>query len=168
MKKIVKLIAGLVILASVFMLSGCGVLEETYNKWYKYNNQLNLPIHEGADVSSGSDTGILKNADLYLYYNKTDGLKICFVTTHEQEIQYGGSYSPLVVNADIVTGATKQFEPSAFGPGLWDALVVTGKIRPQNPPTIAVDISDAFQDGKFSPELILSQLILNWAQNNAY
>ncbi|MBR4790610.1 MAG: hypothetical protein IK024_06930 [Treponema sp.] len=167
MKKVFKLFAGLVVLASVFMLSGCGVLEETYNKWYKYNTQLNLPIAE-ADTEDSTKDGLLKNADLYLYYNKTDGLKICFVTTHKQEIQYGGSLSPITVNADIVTGGTKQFQPSQFGPGLWDALVVSGKIQPQNPPTIAVDISDAFANGKFKPELILSQLILNWAQNNAY
>ena len=71
MKKIFKLVVGLVVLASVFMLSGCGVLEETYNKWYKYNSQLSLPLAD-PDADDNEKDGMLKNADLYSNrWNKT-------------------------------------------------------------------------------------------------
>lgn len=144
MKKITKLIAGLVVLASVFMLSGCGLKNYAkYDTWYKYNKEggLNIPLCT-TDTDGAATTGTLSNAEFYLLYNKDNGLTIAIQTSKTENVSL---YSGLVeYEQQITVGATKQYTKEEFGPVSWTALIPLGNFTECSAPKIITSPSECF------------------------
>ena len=158
-----KKIAGVFVILSVIIVSmvatSCGIfdrakesLEETYNIWYKYNREVNVPLGE---TEAG---GTLSDAEVYVQYDADDGLTILICTTQAQEISYlGGAYS---VTADVTTGAEKKYSADEFRPAKWMALIASGNFEEEDPPTITVKLDDIL-----GGNLSLKRFLINLAAN---
>ena len=146
------------VLLGTMVVTGCGLrLEETYDTWYKYDREVDLPV-ANADTSDSSADGVLKNAQIYVRFNPDDGLEILVCTTKSQTISYlGGAYT---VDADITTGGSKIYPASEFGTKQWAALILLGSFEEKNPPQITVNL-DNMLDGQFNLKRVLAEFLLN-------
>ena len=142
MKKIINVLLALAVFAGAFMLSGCGIREYAkYDTWYKYKSANGIDIPVGATGTENSETAVgqmMENAELYVCYNETNGLKIAVQSTKEQKIEIAGGL--LETSVDVVTGGTKEYTKEEFGPGKWTTLiVVTGKFEESKAPKIVTN-----------------------------
>lgn len=168
MKKISNILIVLGILAATFVVTGCGVMDRTYNTWYKYEHtgDLSLPIANagkidpnGSDEASNMGNGMLENAELYVKFNDTDGLTVCVITKTQQTVScFGGAYE--IQGVDMVAGGQKTYSTKEFGPLKWEALIRLGSFTQEDPPAINVNISQALE-GKLNLKRILAEFILN-------
>ena len=174
MKKVFKLFAGLVVLASVFMLSGCGELDiykQTYNTWYKYDdaNGLNIPLiaKTAEDKDDNSATNYLNNAEVYVYFDgDTKVLRVVTQSAKEEQISlYGGLID---TTQYIIIGGENYFAKEKFGMPGWIALLGTNKFKPSNTPAFVSNPSQSIQIwGKEGTELkiqwqrVLKQYLVN-------
>ncbi len=162
MKKIINVLLALAVFAGAFMLSGCGegadeFISHTYNVWYKYNNEVDVPV-ANADSSDSSKDGVLKGSKVYVKYNPSNGLTVLVCTTKTQEISYlGGAYT---VQADVTTGGSKIYPPEEFGRGKWTSLMLLGKFVKEEPPAITVNLDD-IMGGQFNLKRILTEFLIN-------
>ena len=163
MKKINGILIVLSILLATLFMTSCDTAPEldpfasTYDHWYVYYKPVNAPI-ANKDTNDASKDGILKDAKIYVKYNKTTGLDLMVINTKEQEIGYfGGAYT---VKADVTTGATKNYPPEEFEPAKWKALMLLGKFTVEEPPKITVDISTLLE-GQFNMKRLLAEWLLS-------
>ena len=163
MKKLNGFLIVLSILLGTLFMASCDTAPEldpfasTYDQWYVYYKTVNAPI-ANKDAEDTSKDGILKDAKIYVKYNKTTGLDLMVVTTKAQEIGYfGGAYT---VKADITTGATKNYKPEEFEPTKWKALMLLGRFTVEEPPKITVDISQMLE-GQFNMKRLLAEWLLS-------
>ena len=140
MKRITRLFAVMAVIVSVFMMSGCAFdWSQTYNTWYKYNNAAGLSIPVVAKADSESDTtgiasGMMENAEFYVYFDPDDGLTVAIQSTQAQQIAIGGGL--LTTSVDVVTGGSKQYTKEQFGGVKWAALYTTGAFRESDTPKV--------------------------------
>ena len=143
MKKISKILAVMTVVASVFMICGCGLkdaISRTYDTWYKYNKEggLNIPVGDVGTGDSESAAGqMMENAELYVFFNPDDGLKIAIQSTKAQKIELAGGL--LETSVDVVTGATKDYTNEQFGSGRWSGLMLSGNFTKTEAPKIVTD-----------------------------
>ena len=168
MKKIGKLFAVLSIVASVMMMCGCGLKEfAKYNTWYKYKSEDGISIPIGATGTADSMDAteqLMENAELYVYYNKTNGLKLAVQSTKTQKIEIAGGL--LETSVDVVTGGTKEYPTSEFSSAKWTALILSGNFTECAAPKIVtnpeqcIDItnSDKFT---FQWKKVLKRILIN-------
>ena len=158
MKKITKIFMVCAVLLGTIAMTGCGLnLEETYDTWYKYDREVDLPV-ANADASDSDADGVLKNAQIFVRFNPNDGLEILVCTTKTQTISYlGGAYT---VDADVTTGGSKVYGPSEFGTGKWKLLMLLARFKEEEPPTITVNLDNVL-DGQFNLKRVLAEFILN-------
>lgn len=168
MKKISNILIVLGILAATFVVTGCGVMDRTYNTWYKYEHtgNLSLPIANagkidpnGGDDASNMGNGMLENAELYVKFNDTDGLTIRAITKTNQTVSFaGGAYE--IPGVEFVAGGEKTYSTKEFGPLKWEALIRLGSFVQEDPPAITLNISQALE-GQFNLKRIIAEFILN-------
>lgn len=142
MKKLMNVLLAVAVLAGAVMMSGCGLRDYAkYDTWYKYKSVDGISIPVGAAGTADSETAVgqmMENAELYVCYNETNGLKIAVQSTKEQKIEIAGGL--LETSVDVVTGGTKEYTKEEFGPGKWTTLiVVTGKFEECNAPKIVTN-----------------------------
>ena len=163
-----KIINGLMILAVLFatvLVTSCGVVDKTYNKWYKYENTISsLPIANAGEYEDPNDhqtkqgDGMLKDAQLYVMFNETDGLTICVVSETKQTVTFAnGAYT--VPNITVAVGAKKTYSTAEFGVLKWNALIRLGSFDEATPPEYN-DISSALQ-GQLNLKRIIAEFLLN-------
>ena len=167
MKKICKLIATLSVLTAAFFMTGCGVKDLVkYDTWYKYNKEggLNIPIGDAGTADSMEETGkLMENAELYVFYNKTDGLKLAIQSTKSQDIELAGGL--LKTSVDVVTGARKEYPTTEFGTGRWSALILSGNFSECSAPKIVahpeqcVDLTNS-EDFTFQWKKVLKRILI--------
>ncbi len=168
MKKISKFIATLSILAAIFLMVGCGVKDLVkYDTWYKYNKEggLDIPVGDAGTGDSETATGqLMQNAELYVFYNKTDGLKLAVQSTKSQNIELAGGL--LQTSVDVVTGGTKEYPVSEFGTGKWSALILSGNFSESKAPKIVTDPDHCInltnsEDFSFQWKKVLKRILIN-------
>lgn len=130
MKKLTKIFAGLIILATVAITTGCNLFEQakdaveaTYNTWYVYAGEtaINIPLGSDADDENGTSAKQLEDVEFYVYYDGDDGLKIAVQAETEQNVELlGGLVSQ---KATLYTGGTKQYSKSQFGAVKWAGMI---------------------------------------------
>ena len=169
MKKITKLVAVMAVLSSVLMMCGCGLkdaIDATHNKWYKYNNENGIDIPLGDDSSTSSaQTQTLQGAELYLYFDDSEGLVAIVQKETEAEVTVLGIPQTMTV----ITGAKKQYTKEQFGSVKWGTLVASGKISECNEPEMSAnpdkcyDVSEIFTQGvqwkKVLANILIKQLL---------
>ena len=156
-------------LATVFVATSCGSVNRTYDTWYKYEHSepLSLPVADKGNIDQNDSSslignGELKNAELYLRFNATDGLTIRVITKTQQTVSFaGGTYEIQGVN--FIAGGEKTYSTKEFGPVRWEALIRLGSFVPEEPPEFNLDISNALA-GKFNLKRIIAELLLSWLQ----
>lgn len=176
MKKLTKIFAGLIIIASAFIFSSCLFdWEETYETWYQYcGNSLEIPVVAKADAESdgsGIVSGAMEDAELYVWFSPDEGLKVAIQSTTEQEISIGGGL--LTTKTDIVTGGYKTYpNKTEFGTFRWKALYATGLIEESSTPEVVahpekcIILAGDSEDGNankfdFHWKKILKQILIN-------
>lgn len=178
MKKLTKLFAGLVIFASSLMLTSCLFdWEQTYETWYKYRgDSLSIPVVAKADAdaeadASGIASGMMEDAEFYVWFSPDDGLKIAVQSTSEQEISIGNGL--LTTTADIVTGGYKTYEnKSDFSSLKWKALYASGLFEESSTPEVVahpekcIILAGDSEDGNankfdFHWKKVLKQILIN-------
>ena len=159
MKKITNILIILGVLAAAFVATSCGAMDHTYDKWYKYEHTgtISLPV-ANADENDSTKDGMLKNAELYVRYNATNGLTLRVITKTEQEVSCaGGLYT--ISGVEMTAGGEKTYAPSEFGPVKWSALIRLGSFVPEEPPAITLDISQVLQ-GQFNLKRIILEVLI--------
>ena len=165
MKKITNILIILGVLTAAFVATSCGAIDHTYDKWYKYEHTgtLSLPIANSGkidptDENSNVGDGMLKNAELYVRYNATNGLTLRVITQSQQTVGFaGGAYT--IDDVSIITGGEKTYGPNEFGPVKWSALIRLGSFVPEEPPAINLDISQVLQ-GQFNLKRIILEVLI--------
>ena len=127
MKKLMNVLLACVILAGSLTMMGCGLkdaIDQTHNKWYKYNKEGGLNIPLGAtDDENSADGSYLENAEFYVYFDSEKGLKTAVQSSKTEAIElYGGAVS---TNVELVVGGTKEYTKEQFGAIKWTALVTS-------------------------------------------
>ena len=166
MKKITNILIILGVLAIAFVATSCGVVDRTYNTWYKYEhtNPLSLPIATEGNVDANDPTsaignGMLEDAELYVKFNDTDGLTLRVITKTEQTVSFaGGAYE--IQGVEFIAGGEKTYSTKVFGPVKWQALIRLGSFVPEEPPAITLDISQALS-GQFNLKRIIAEFLIN-------
>ncbi|MBR6341492.1 MAG: hypothetical protein IKR64_06300 [Treponema sp.] len=145
MKKISKILIVFGVLAAAFVATSCGSLNRTYDVWYKYTNTIaELPVGTEPENPADDDPnskGMLKNAQLYVKFNETDGLTVRVITSTQQTVTCAGGYIS-IPDVTIVTGFEKKYGKENFGPGRWTLLIGLGSFIEEDPPTQWTDISN--------------------------
>lgn len=176
MKRICKIFVGLIVLTSTLMLTGCLFdWEETYETWYQYNgDSLEIPVVAKADADSeesGITSGMMEDAEFYVWFSPDDGLKIAVQSTSEQEISIGNGL--LTTTADIVTGGCKTYEnKSDFSSLKWKALYASGLFEESSTPEVVahpekcIILAGDSEDGNankfdFHWKRVLKQILIN-------
>lgn len=176
MKKISKILAGMIIVASAFMFSSCLFdWEETYETWYQYSgSSLDIPVVEKANSDSeASDiaSGTMKDAEFYVWFSPDEGLKVAIQTTSEQKISIGGGL--LTTTTDVVTGGYKTYaNNSDFSSLKWKALYATGLFEEADTPEVVahpekcIILAGDSEDGNankfdFHWKKVLKQILIN-------
>lgn len=163
MKKLINVLFILGILAGSMVLSSCGI-KQTFDKWYKYNGTFDeLPIATAGTTDTGTQgDGTLKNAELYVSYNESNGLTLRVISKTKQTISFaGGAYE--IPDVTVVFGAEQTYGPSEFGVGKWTLLVKLGSFIEEDPPSNYNDISAALK-GKLNLKRIITEILLNMLQ----
>lgn len=161
MKKLMNVLLAVAVLAGAVMLTGCEggadeFISHTYNVWYKYNGEVDVPV-ANADSTNSSKDGVLKGSQVYVKYNTTNGLTVLVCTTKTQEISYlGGAYT---VQADVTTGGSKVYPPEEFGRAKWTSLMLLGNFVKEDPPAITVNLDD-IMGGQFNLKRVLAEFLL--------
>lgn len=167
MKKITKLIAVLSIVASVFMMCGCGLkdaIDTKHNTWCKYEKGVDIPL--GDDTSETTAAAkTMAGAELYLYYSDTNGLLVVVQKDTEATVQVLGIPQTMTVT----TGAKKQYTKDQFKALEWDGLAISGKISKCDTPKLisnpdgCYDVSEIFTEGvqwkKVLANILVNQLL---------
>jgi hypothetical protein len=159
MKKITNILIILGVLAAAFVATSCGAMDHTYDKWYKYEHTgtISLPV-ANADENDSTKDGMLKNAELYVRYNATNGLTLRAITKTAQTVSFaGGAYE--IQGVEMTAGGEKTYDPSEFGPVKWSALIRLGSFVPEEPPAITIDISTALK-GQFNLKRIILEVLI--------
>lgn len=177
MKKITKLITGLMLLSGVFLLSGCMFdWTQTYDTWYKYNKVegVSVPIVDAANAESDADatgiaSGVMENAEFYVCFNPDKGLTVAVQSTKAEEISIGGGL--LTTSVDVVTGGSKTYTPEQFGKVKWVALYGTGLFEESSTPKVisnpdqciilASDEEGGANQFNFQWKKVLKQILIN-------
>lgn len=168
MKKITNILIILGVLAAAFVATSCGAIDHTYDKWYKYEHTgtLSLPVADEGNytVVENEQTvtkfgdGMLKNAELYVRYNATNGLTLRVITKTVQDVACAGGYYT-ISGVEMTAGGEKTYGPSEFGPVKWSALIRLGSFVPEEPPVTNVDISQILQ-GKLNLKRIILEVLI--------
>ena len=168
MKKITKLIAVFSLVASVIMMCGCGIKDYAkYDTWYKYNKEggLDIPVGAAGTADSLDATGqSMKNAELYVFYNQTDGLKLAVQSTKTQNIEIAGGL--LQTSVDVVTGGTKEYPTSEFSSARWTALILSGNFTECSAPKIVTNPEQCInltnnENFTFQWKKVLKRILIN-------
>ena len=158
MKKITAVLTVLAVMAGALMFTGCGVgnlISDTYDSWYVYKKEVNVPV-AGEDESSTD--GILKNAQVYVRFNPTDGLDVRVCTTHTQTINFMGT--GYEIETTQVTGADKHYPISAeVNVASWTIMQGTGNFIKEEAPEPSIKLDDILK-GNFNLKRMLANLLL--------
>ncbi len=139
MKKIINVLLALAVFAGSLIMTGCGLkdaIDQTHNKWYKYNKEGGLNIPLGAtDDEDSADGSYLENAEFYVYFNSEKGLKTAVQSKKTEAIElYGGAVS---TNVELVVGGTKEYTKEQFGAIKWTALISSGYFTLSEEPKVS-------------------------------
>ena len=167
MKKISKLFAVMTILASVLMMCGCGIknaISQTYDTWYKYSGGP-VSVPRGSDTTENDTaTSSLDGAEIYVYFNESDGLTVAIQTVTTETVSLAGGL--LESDVEIVTGGTKQYTKEQCGVAKWTTLIGFGSFEESKAPKIytepekCVVITDALNNG-IQWKKVLKKMLVN-------
>ena len=181
MKKYVKIFAAAAVILAGVSITGCGLakavketLESTYNKWYKYdsNSEITIPVlayeQEDSDDAAESTTK-LKNAEIYIFYNKDDEVfTVAVQSTTSQNVELlNGLYSQ---SMDVVVGAKNNFEKADMTSTKWTGLVAAystlwanGKLKSTSAPKIVTNESECIVLGSENkPKIQWKKFLANY------
>ena len=164
MKKITNILIILGVLATAFVATSCGGVNNTYDTWYKYTETIDkLPIANAGTTDKGEvGDGMLKDAQLYLKFNDTDGLTIRVITLTKQTVSFaGGAYE--IPDVTVAVGGEKTYSTADFGPVKWELLIRLGSFVKEDPTSTYTDISKALA-GQFNLKRILAEFLLKMLQ----
>ena len=110
--------------------------QTTENKWFKYDGNVpNIPLGLTDDSENDTQTGKLENAELYLYYNRDDGLTVAIQAESEQVIElFGGAASTTM---KLVTGNVNTYEN--FTVARWITLSELAAMSPCEAPEVVTE-----------------------------
>lgn len=145
MKKILKTVVAAFVLLCGFIFTGCGIKDmisrRTENQWYKYAQPINdISLGDTAQQGSdedGIDLGNLQNAELYVYFDSSEGLTVAVQAETEQNISLLGGLVDTTLTLPV--GSTKQFSIEQFGPAKWTALMLLSSFQQCDEPLIISD-----------------------------
>ena len=144
MKKTFKILTAVAVTLSAFILSGCGlkdIVESTYNKWYKYNGSKTITIPLGSsDSENATSAHELKDAQLFVFFNPDNGLKVAVQSVSTQDVEMLGGLVTRTQN--ITVGGTKNFDKDSFGEGKWVSLIGIGDFVKTDEPKISSNPDD--------------------------
>lgn len=140
MKKYVKIFAAVAVILAGVIVTGCGAaqalieqIEATYDTWYKYNGTLNIPLGNSDATESDTKLDDLKNAEVFVYFNKEDGLKVAVQATSVQDVELLNGW--ISTTQDVHVGGTKTFD--SFDSIKWTLLIESGKFTESSEPEIS-------------------------------
>ncbi len=187
MKKIFKTFVVASVLLTAFAFTGCGFLLEkekegnedltlkdylidqklknTENKWFKYDGKVpDIPLGLTDNSENDAQTGKLENAELYLYYNRDDGLTVAIQAESEQVIElFGGAASTTM---KLVTGNVNTYEN--FTVARWITLSELAAMSPCEAPEVVTEPDKCILIGgeesnniKIQWKKVLANIIIN-------
>ena len=176
MKKLTKIIITSALLVSTLFLTSCGFakslkdqIQSTYDTWYKYTgNEGTMEIPLGSDANAeGQGSSInLSKAEIYVYYDSTNGLKLAVQSTNEQDIEL--VHGLAATSIKVTTGGVHNFEPSSFGSARWTVLITSGYFAEASEPLVSSDpsqciilVGEEANEFKIQWRKVLANCILN-------
>ena len=175
MKKITRAFLFTFILASMLVVTGCGLfdrareaVEETYDTWYLYTGEQTLSIPLGSDADDESDTVTksLDNVEFYVYFDADDGLKVAVQAETEQNVELLGGLATKKITT--YTGGTKQYTKKQFGAVKWAAMMSTVPFEEADEPEVSANpdrciilVGDEAGDLKIQWKKVLKRCLIN-------
>ena len=154
MKKILRTLAVASVLLGVFAFTGCGFLLEknededltlkdyvinqklkkTEKIWFKYKGEVPaIPIGAKTDVDENSETGKLENAEIFLYFDRDEGLKVAIQAETTQQVGlFGGA---ITTDMKLVTGSVHVYED--FTTAKWITLTEFSALEEADEPKVS-------------------------------
>ncbi len=158
MKKITCIFVVLAVLVGSLMMMGCGandILADTYDTWYVYKRAVNVP--SGEDDNSEAN-GMLKNAKVYVKFNKTNGLDVRVCSTVQSTVTFGGI--PYEIQTDQTAGADMHYAiDTKVNSVTWGIMLATGNFIKEEPSNVTITL-DNLVKGEFNFKRFLAQLLL--------
>ena len=170
MKKIFRTLVAASVLLGLSTFTGCSFLMEhklknTEGKWFKYEGKVpDIPLGLTDDSENDAQTGKLENAELYLYYNRDDGLTVAIQAESEQVIElFGGAASTTM---KLVTGNVNTYEN--FTVARWITLSELAAMSPCEAPEVVTEPDKCIliggeesNDIKIQWKKVLANIIIN-------
>ncbi len=174
MKKLTKIMIAAAVLLCGLVVTGCAaaetikeIVDATHNTWYKYktDRQIDIPVlpasAEDGDSTTES-TQKLENAEIYFYYDSTEGLLVAIQSKTTQKVEMlNGLYSQ---DLTVPMGATKQFTKEQFDTKKWTALTLAVKLEKANEPEISANPKACIVlgDKENSPKIQWKKFLANY------
>ena len=173
MKKFAKIMTVAAVLLCGLMITACGAahaikqqIEGTYNQWYQYNGstQIDIPLGDVDDESDSSKKHDLKNAELYLYFDSSDGLKIAVQTTKQENVEMLGGLIEQTV--DVTIGGVKEYSINDFGKVRWASVIAAVPLKQVDEPMISAHPEkcvklENLKDYKIQWKKVLKKTLIN-------
>lgn len=154
MKKIFRTLVAASVLLTAFAFTGCGFLLEknededltlkdyvinqklkkTEKIWFKYKGEVPaIPIGAKTDVDENSETGKLENAEIFLYFDRDEGLKVAIQAETTQQVGlFGGA---ITTDMKLVTGSVHVYED--FTTAKWITLTEFSALEEAEEPKVS-------------------------------
>ena len=154
MKKIYKTLVAASVLLCGLVFTGCGFLlekeenedltlkdyyinkklEKTEKIWFQYQGEVpDIPIGAKTDTNEDAQTGKLENAELYLYFDRDEGLKVAVQAETTQQVGlFGGA---ITTNMKLVTGSVHIYED--FTTAKWITLTEVAALKEADEPKVS-------------------------------
>lgn len=140
MKKIFRTLIAASVLICGMVFTGCDMflnfkLKNTEGKWFKYEGEVqSIPLGDNT-AEEGDDTGVLKDAELYFYFERDNGLTVAIQAESTQKIElFNGAAS---TELDLTTGRVNTY--ADFSTAKWISLTEIAPMTACEEPKVSAD-----------------------------
>ena len=170
MKKIIRTLVAASVLICGMVFTGCDMflnfkLKNTEGKWFKYEGEVpDIPLGLTDDSKDDPDTGKLKNAELYLYFDRDNGLTVAIQAESKQTVElFGGAAS---TELKLITGNVNTYDD--FTTSKWIALTEVAPMTACEAPKVYTNPDECLLIGgeesnniKIQWKKVLANIIIN-------
>lgn len=109
-------------------------LEKTEKKWFQYKGEVpDIPIGAKTDTNEDTETGKLENAELYLYFDRDEGLTVAIQAETTQQVGlFGGA---ITTDMKLITGSVHVYDD--FTTTKWIALTEFAALKDAEEPKVS-------------------------------
>ena len=170
MKKIIRTLVAASVLICGMVFTGCDMflnfkLKNTEGKWFKYEGEVpDIPLGLTDDSKDDPDTGKLKNAEIYFYFDRNEGLIVAVQASSTEEIELKDGLFQTKI--EIITGNVKTYED--FTTTRWISLTEVAPMTACEAPKVYTNPKECFliggenaSDIKIQWKKVLANIIIN-------